>query len=98
MARKVSKMWVEKGGKLEKMVETNMVWLDLGGLGRKQFVELGNEEGVLLMGGRLVVHYRELKLLRVFESFWRQVRFFKSFQSFFPIAHTELSLTLARNY
>ena len=67
-------MWTQRGGKLERETETNMVWLDLedvglaegedgrgeGGKGRrsKGFVEMGVERGVKVLGGRLVVHYR----------------------------------------
>ena len=73
-AREVARMWTQRGGKLERETETNMVWLDLedvglgegedgrgqGGKGRrsKGFVEMGVERGVKVMGGRLVVHYR----------------------------------------
>lgn len=72
-------MWMQRGGKLEHETETNMVWLDLedvglaegddgrgeSGKGRrsKGFVEMAVERGVKVMGGRLVVHYRMLRLL-----------------------------------
>ena len=38
-----------------------MVWLDLSaaGISVPKFVEVGVRYGVRLMGGRLVVHYRE---------------------------------------
>lgn len=72
-AREVADMWVQRGGKLERETETNMVWLDLEaaglgeggdgegcvkGGGNKGFVEMAVERGVKVMGGRLVVHYR----------------------------------------
>ena len=59
-AKVVKGMWEVRGGKVEKQVETNMVWLDLGAAGcdRERFVELGVREGVRLMGGRLVCHYQ----------------------------------------
>ena len=34
-ARKVARMWVEKGGRVQKACETNMVWLDLEGAGKR---------------------------------------------------------------
>ena len=60
-ARTIARMWVGKGGKLGRAVETNMVWFDLesAGVEVKEFVEIGVKEGVRLIGGRLVVHYRE---------------------------------------
>ena len=62
MAKRVAKMWMTKGGALDKKVDTNMVWLSLDRLagGKKKFIELGLAEGLSFGGGRLVVHYREL--------------------------------------
>ncbi|MCJ1485122.1 hypothetical protein MMC06_005295 [Schaereria dolodes] len=59
-ARTIARMWVGKGGKLGRAVETNMVWFDLesAGVEVKEFVEIGVKEGVRLIGGRLVVHYQ----------------------------------------
>jgi len=59
-ARQIAKLWTEKGGKLAKQVETNMVWFDLesAGIDVKSFVEIGVKHGVQLLGGRLVVHYQ----------------------------------------
>ena len=59
-AKKVADMWEAKGGKLTNPTETNMVWLDLEhqGVSDADFVQLGEEEGVKLMFGRLVVHYQ----------------------------------------
>ncbi len=62
LAREVARMWESRGGKLQRGmdVETNMVWLDLeaAGVSPARFVEVGVEEGVRLLGGRVVVHYQ----------------------------------------
>ena len=62
LAREVKRMWEERGGRLKRGmgVETNMVWLDLEGVGVgvERFVEVGVEEGVRLLGGRVVCHYQ----------------------------------------
>ncbi len=60
-AREVAAMWVGRGGRLERECETNMCWLDLGAAGcsKERFVEIAVLEGVKVLGGRLVVHYRE---------------------------------------
>ena len=61
-AREVARMWESRGGRLQRGmdVETNMVWLDLeaAGVSAQRFVEMGVEEGVRLLGGRVVVHYQ----------------------------------------
>ncbi|KAL8731092.1 MAG: hypothetical protein Q9166_003620 [cf. Caloplaca sp. 2 TL-2023] len=59
-ARRVGRMWEERGGRLEYRVESNMVWLDLAaaGVGDEEFVRLGVEEGVKVRPGRLVCHYQ----------------------------------------
>ena len=70
-AREVAGMWEERGGKLGREVESNMVWLDLekAGWDVARFVECGLKHGVTFLGGRLVVHYRELNLaLLLFEA------------------------------
>lgn len=55
-------MWTSKGGKLSQECETNMVWLDLEDMkgGKEGFVQEGVREGVKVLGGRLVVHYRKI--------------------------------------
>ena len=62
LAREVARMWEERGGKLQRGmdVETNMVWLDLEdkGVSVERFVEMGVEEGIRLLGGRVVCHYQ----------------------------------------
>ncbi|KAJ4532686.1 hypothetical protein HRR80_001283 [Exophiala dermatitidis] len=59
-ARKVANMWRDKGGKLAKPVETNMVWLDLKDVNVSipRFVEIAAAQGLKTSGGRLVVHYQ----------------------------------------
>ena len=59
-AKKVAKSWEQKGGKLSKRTETNMVWLDLddAGVSRQRFIEVGLEEGIRFLGARLVIHYQ----------------------------------------
>ena len=62
-ARQVGSMWEAKGGQLAhggRAVESNMVWLDLeaAGVAVQEFVEAGVREGVKVMGGRVVCHYK----------------------------------------
>ncbi|EEP76506.1 conserved hypothetical protein [Uncinocarpus reesii 1704] len=56
----IADMWVSKGGKLVSPTETNMVWFDLeaAGILAADWEALGQQEGLKLMGNRLVVHYR----------------------------------------
>lgn len=58
--RKVEKLWTELGGKLVHPVHTNMCWLDLNAAGcsDEKFEELGKQEGLRLMGNRLVISYQ----------------------------------------
>lgn len=60
LATEVAKIWTDLGGKLIHPVHTNMVWVDLDDAkcSAARFVELGHEEGLKLMGGRLVIHYQ----------------------------------------
>lgn len=60
MAKRIAEVWMGLGGKLDKPVETNMVWFDLEDVGcsAAEFVELGKEKGLRFLGGRLVVHYQ----------------------------------------
>ncbi|KAH0558576.1 hypothetical protein GP486_004765 [Trichoglossum hirsutum] len=59
-ARLIAEKWLSRGGKLEKPVDTNMVWFDLNALGitDEKFVDLGKDLGLKLLGGRVVVHYQ----------------------------------------
>lgn len=60
-AKQVAEMWTSRGGKLEYPLHTNMVWLDLesSGVGPNDMAQIGQEQGLRLMGGRVVVHYRK---------------------------------------
>jgi threonine aldolase len=60
LAKQVEKMWTDLGGKLVHPVQTNMVWLDLDSVGctGERFAQLGKEEGLKLLGGRLITHYQ----------------------------------------
>ena len=59
-AKTIAEMWVRRGGNLQRECETNMVWFDLeaAGVSTERFVEVGVENGVKFLGGRLVVHYQ----------------------------------------
>ncbi len=59
-ARRIARMWEERGGKVSRPVETNMVWLDLenAGVSNEEFVEVSKSHGLKMLGGRLVVHYQ----------------------------------------
>jgi threonine aldolase len=61
-AKRVADLWTSRGGRLESPTQTNMVWLDLesSGLGPNDLAGIGQEKGLKLMGGRIVVHYRKL--------------------------------------
>lgn len=60
-AKKVAEMWIGKGGKLARPVETNMLWLDLGAAGLPQDALEGvaKSGGLNILGNRLVIHYRK---------------------------------------
>lgn len=59
-AKKIQKIWVDLGGKLQYPVDTNMVWLDLAAhdIDLDDFVNLAQKYGVFVRGGRFVVHYQ----------------------------------------
>ena len=60
-AKKVAKLWTEElGGKLAWPVETNMVWLDLEGMGLTtgEVERIAKEEGIVTGGWRIVIHYQ----------------------------------------
>ncbi|KAJ5646199.1 Aromatic amino acid beta-eliminating lyase/threonine aldolase [Penicillium lividum] len=59
-AKHVADLWTSRGGKLELPVHTNMVWLDLeaSGVGPNDLAVIGEEKGLKLSGGRVVVHYQ----------------------------------------
>lgn len=60
-AKRVADLWTSRGGKLQHPVQTNMVWLDLeaSGVGPNDLAVIGEEKGLKLLGGRVVVHYRK---------------------------------------
>lgn len=59
-AKRIEKMWTDLGGKTSYPVDTNMVWLDIeaSGLDLNRFIDLGQQYGVVVRGGRLVIHYQ----------------------------------------
>lgn len=59
-ARYIAGLWESYGGKTSNPVETNMVWFNLeaAGVSAKRFIKMGEQAGVRLNGGRLVVHYQ----------------------------------------
>ncbi|KAJ6088711.1 Aldolase vrtJ [Penicillium sp. IBT 16267x] len=59
-AKQVADMWTSRGGKLQNPVHTNMVKLDLeaSGLGPNDLAVIGEEKGLKLLGGRVVIHYQ----------------------------------------
>lgn len=60
IAKKIDGLWTNRGGKLLKKTETNMVWLDLESVNVsiETFVDMCKELGILVAGPRLVVHYQ----------------------------------------
>ncbi|KAJ3546929.1 hypothetical protein NM208_g1764 [Fusarium decemcellulare] len=60
LAKEVEAMWTAKGGSLVHPTHTNMIWLDLdtAGINHKRLVEVGEEFGLKLLPGRIVVHYQ----------------------------------------
>lgn len=59
-AKRIEKMWTNLGGKVQYPVETNMCWLDLNssGVSAERLIKLGQQAGLKLAGGRLVVNYQ----------------------------------------
>ncbi|KOS19630.1 Alanine racemase TOXG [Escovopsis weberi] len=59
-AKKVERLWVGLGGVLVHPVHTNIVWLDVEAAGctLERFGELCKNEGLTVMGNRLVTHYQ----------------------------------------
>jgi threonine aldolase len=60
LARRAAGAWARLGGRLLRPVETNMIWLDLRGLGiaREKWVEAGSRRGVKVDGKRVVFHHQ----------------------------------------
>ncbi|KAJ5094824.1 Aldolase vrtJ [Penicillium angulare] len=59
-AKRIAEMWTSRGGKLQYPVHTNMVWLDLeaSGVGPNDLAVIGQQLGLKLLGGRMVIHYQ----------------------------------------
>ena len=60
-AREIAQIWTTVArGTLDQEVHTNMVWCNLPsvGLSVDGFVKISGEEGLRMIGGRLVVHYQ----------------------------------------
>ncbi|KAF1969057.1 hypothetical protein BU23DRAFT_478456 [Bimuria novae-zelandiae CBS 107.79] len=59
-AKKIEKLWTDLGGKTSYPVDTNMTWLDLeaSGVDLNTFITTGEQYGLVVRGGRLVVHYQ----------------------------------------
>ncbi|KFY44079.1 hypothetical protein V494_01654 [Pseudogymnoascus sp. VKM F-4513 (FW-928)] len=60
LASKVAGMWTQKGGRLSRRTETNIVWVDLKAAKVEEhlFNEMGTEYGLRLDGSRIVLHYQ----------------------------------------
>lgn len=60
MAKRIESMWIEKGGRVSRLVQTNMVYLDLvySGVSVADLIAAGKEEGIKLMSARLVIHFQ----------------------------------------
>jgi threonine aldolase len=60
IARRVAAMWTQRGGKLRRRVQTNIVWLDLESAGWTDgfFEETGRRNGIRVDGCRIVLHYQ----------------------------------------
>lgn len=60
IAKLVGQLWTERGGRLLREVETNVVWVDLKLLGveEKTWNAVGKRHGVRLDGKRIMVHHQ----------------------------------------
>lgn len=60
LASIIRQMWTDRGGRLLREVETNMVWVDLkaAGIEIQEWNALGRKHGVLLSGNRIVLHHQ----------------------------------------
>lgn len=60
VARKVGRMWLDRGGLLLKEIDTNMVWLDFkfAGVDVKSWNSKGKQHGIFLDGKRVVIHHQ----------------------------------------
>lgn len=60
IARLVGQTWTDRGGRLLRPVETNVVWVDLKSLGveERTWNAAGKRHGILLDGKRIMVHHQ----------------------------------------
>ncbi|KAJ0107704.1 beta-eliminating lyase [Diaporthe amygdali] len=60
IARLVGQLWTERGGRLLRRVETNMIWVDLKALGihEKDWNAAGKRHGIRLDGRRIMFHHQ----------------------------------------
>ncbi|KAK4149848.1 alanine racemase [Chaetomidium leptoderma] len=60
MAETVTRMWTDRGGKLVRPTETNIVWLDLAGIGvtSRTLNDMGMRSGILIAAPRIVLHHQ----------------------------------------
>ncbi|KAK1850705.1 u4 u6 small nuclear ribonucleoprotein prp4 [Colletotrichum chrysophilum] len=60
LAERVGRMWMERGGRLLKPVETNMAWVDLKScnIEVREWNDLGKRNGIKLDGKRVVLHHQ----------------------------------------
>jgi threonine aldolase len=60
LAKRVAEEWTKRGGKLSKVVDTNLVWLDIeaAGIQTSTLIETGKKHGVTLDGPRIVCHHQ----------------------------------------
>ncbi|KAF1999441.1 hypothetical protein P154DRAFT_523246 [Amniculicola lignicola CBS 123094] len=75
-AKRIEKIWTDLGGQMKYPVDTNMVWLDIEShdIDLNKWIEVGEQYGLKIRGGRLVVHYQisedaVQKLEQVFREF-----------------------------
>lgn len=59
-AGRVAGMWIRKGGKLRRRIQTNLVWVDLSeaGVSDDAFREVGRRYGIKVDGCRIVLHHQ----------------------------------------
>lgn len=69
-ATRVAELWLKSGGKLLGPTETSMVLLDLesANLPLAEFQRLALEHGLLVRSQRLVVHYRQYFISKIFQT------------------------------
>ncbi|KAK4121269.1 hypothetical protein N657DRAFT_665561 [Parathielavia appendiculata] len=60
MAAAVARMWTDRGGRLLRPTETNMVWLDLASAGvtAEMLNAVGTRSGILISAPRIVLHHQ----------------------------------------